>query len=107
MKNTQQQSVALAITRAVGTMWCAALFALLALVSLPAALESGSAVVIVGWIAQTFLQLVLLSVIIAGQNIASDAAEARHNAQYAAGVAREERILAELRALQSYSHHGK
>ena len=64
------------VTEGVGTMWCAYLFALLALMGLPAALSPGGAG-IVSWIAQTFLQLVLLSVIIVGQNIQSTAADAR------------------------------
>src|SRR6476469_8398926 len=62
--------VALLITNAVGTMWCAYLFALLALVSLPAAIHGGTATLI-SWIAQTFLQLVLLSVIMVGQKVAA------------------------------------
>ena len=57
------------ITNAVATMWCAYIFAILALISLPAALATHSVVVIVGWIAQTFLQLVLLSIILVGQKI--------------------------------------
>lgn len=68
--------VAAAITSAVGTMWCAYGFTALALVSLPAALATRNTVVIVAWIAQTFLQLVLLSVIIVGQNIAGARTEA-------------------------------
>src|SRR5579871_1781678 len=60
---------AVLVTSGVGTMWCAYAFAALALVSLPSALRSGSAVTIVSWISQTFLQLVLLSVIIVGQNV--------------------------------------
>jgi hypothetical protein len=67
----------LTITNNVGTMWAAYLFALLALVSLPAALLSGSVIVIVAWIAQTFLQLVLLPIIIVGQNIQAAASDAR------------------------------
>lgn len=59
------------ITTVVGTMWCAIAFAVLALVSLPGALASGDLVTIIGWIAQTFLQLVLLSVIMVGQGIQS------------------------------------
>ena len=61
--------LALKITRAVGSMWCAYAFAAIALVSLPAALGSGSLIVIVAWVAQTFLQLVLLSIIIVGQDL--------------------------------------
>ena len=73
---------ALGITRSVGTMWCAYVFAALALVSLPAALMSGSPIIIVGWIAQTFLQLVLLPVIIVGQNIQAAASDDRAAATY-------------------------
>ncbi len=74
--------VGLRITKSVGTMWCAYLFAILALISLPAALASGSAIIIVAWIAQTFLQLVLLPVIIVGQNIQAAASDDRANATY-------------------------
>ncbi|MCX6820179.1 MAG: hypothetical protein NT019_02800 [Candidatus Adlerbacteria bacterium] len=66
--------IALLITNAVGTMWCAYLFALLALISLPAAIAGGTATVIT-WIAQTFLQLVLLSVIMVGQKVAAQASD--------------------------------
>src|ERR1700757_3022074 len=52
------------ITVIVGTMWCAYIFTLLALISLPAAIHSHDAIIIVAWIAQTFLQLVLLPIII-------------------------------------------
>ena len=52
-------------------MWCAIAFALLALVSLPGALATGNLVTIISWIAQTFLQLVLLSVIMVGQDLQS------------------------------------
>lgn len=57
------------ITKRVGTMGAAYLFALLALVELPAALSTKSVIVIISWLAQTFLQLVLLPVIIVGQNL--------------------------------------
>jgi len=62
------------ITNAVGTMWCAYAFAALALVSLPQAIQSGTAALI-AWIAQTFLQLVLLSVIMVGQKVAAAASD--------------------------------
>lgn len=62
--------LAIMITKVVGTMWCAYAFAVLALISLPAAVRGGTAT-LVGWIAQTFLQLVLLSIIMVGQNIAA------------------------------------
>lgn len=73
--------LAVKITNVVGTMWCAYLFAILALISLPDAIHSGVSALI-AWIAQTFLQLVLLSIIIVGQNILSAAADRRSEATY-------------------------
>ena len=66
--------LALLITNMVGTMWCAYLFAILALVSLPAAIHGGTATLI-SWVAQTFLQLVLLSVIMVGQRVSAAASD--------------------------------
>ena len=63
--------LAVTITNVVGTMWCAYAFAALALVSFPSALRSGTSALI-AWIAQTFLQLVLLSIIMVGQKVASE-----------------------------------
>ena len=63
--------LAISITKVVGTMWCAYAFAGLALVSLPAAIRGGTAT-LVAWIAQTFLQLVLLSIIMVGQKVAAE-----------------------------------
>jgi hypothetical protein len=68
--------LAIKITTLVGTMWCAYAFAVLALISLPDAIHGGSATLI-SWIAQTFLQLVLLSIIIVGQKVAGDASDKR------------------------------
>jgi hypothetical protein len=73
---------AVKITTGVGTMWCAYAFAALALVSLPSAIRSHSPVVLVSWISQTFLQLVLLSVIIVGQNVLAAAADKRSESTY-------------------------
>ena len=67
---------ALKVTDAVGTMWCAYAFAALALVSLPDAIHGGTAAFI-AWLAQTFIQLVLLSIIIVGQKVASEASDKR------------------------------
>ena len=66
--------LALIITGAVGTMWCAYIFSIIALISLPAAIQGGVAT-LVSWIAQTFLQLVLLSVIMVGQKVAAQASD--------------------------------
>jgi hypothetical protein len=70
------------ITAIVGTMWMAYLFCILTLVSLPGAIATRDTVVIVGWIAQTFLQLVLLPIIIVGQNVQSAAADRRSDQTY-------------------------
>lgn len=69
-------------TDTVGSMSCAYAFAVLALISLPAALLSGSVIIIVAWIAQTFLQLVLLSVIMVGQNVQTEASDKRSEQTY-------------------------
>lgn len=63
------------ITTFVSTMWCAYIFAAIALISLPAAIKTGNVVIIVAWIAQTFLQLVLLSIIMVGQKVSSASVE--------------------------------
>ncbi|MEO7017597.1 MAG: hypothetical protein ABI130_14315 [Leifsonia sp.] len=80
--NRFNRKVGLGITTSVGTMWCAYAFAALALVSLPAAIISHDPIIIVAWIAQTFLQLVLLPIIIVGQNIQAAASDARAAATY-------------------------
>ncbi len=69
--------IAVGVTRSVGSMWCAYAFALLALISLPSAIASGQSLIIISWIAQTFLQLVLLPIIIVGQNVQAAASDAR------------------------------
>ncbi len=68
--------IAVFVTNIVGTMWCAYIFTGIALLGLPTALQPGGEG-IVAWIAQTFLQLVLLSVIMVGQNVQSLASDAR------------------------------
>jgi hypothetical protein len=74
--------LAVKITAGVGSMWCAYVFAGIALAGLPAALKPGGEGII-AWIAQTFLQLVLLSIIIVGTNIQSAAADKRAQDTYA------------------------
>lgn len=69
--------LAVGITKVVGSMWCAYAFGILALISLPAAISSHSPIIIVAWVAQTFLQLVLLPIIIVGQNVQAAASDAR------------------------------
>ena len=72
--NRFNTKVALLITTVVGSMWCAYAFALFDLISLPDAIRGGPAT-LVSWVAQTFLQLVLLSVIMVGQKVAAAASD--------------------------------
>jgi hypothetical protein len=75
------------ITSSVATMWCAYLFAAIALISLPKALQSGDSIVIVSWVAQTFLQLVLLSIIMVGQKVQSASVEQKIDETHTASLA--------------------
>jgi hypothetical protein len=85
-------SLALRITNAVGSMWSAYLFALLSLMSLPAILVlvspslrhhfpswiiAASLITLIAWVSQNFLQLVLLPVIMVGQNVIQGQQEAK------------------------------
>ena len=79
-------------------MWCAYLFTLLALVSAPPRSRRGNIVIIVAWIAQTFLQLVLLPIIIVGQNVQAAAADARAEATYNDAAA----VLEEAKQIQAH-----
>jgi hypothetical protein len=90
--------VGLKITLIVGTMWTAYLFTLLALVSAPAAFKTGDKIIIIAWIAQTFLQLVLLPIIIVGQNVQAAAADARSLATYNDASA----VLEEAKQIQAH-----
>ncbi|MDT7762473.1 MAG: hypothetical protein QOC63_1893 [Mycobacterium sp.] len=71
----------LLITVTVGTMWCAYAFTALALFALPDAVKQGTYYIIV-WLSSSFLQLVLLPIIIVGQNIQAKAADKRAEATY-------------------------
>ena len=89
--NTFNAKVAVLITKIVGSMYCAYGFAVLALCSLPAILSqfsalantfphwmtSASLLALVAWVSSYFLQLVLLSVIMVGQDVQSQSSDAR------------------------------
>ena len=75
-------AVAVRITKIVGTMYCAYIFGLIALVALPAAIEQGSVTVLINWLSSNLLQLVLLPIIIVGQNVISAAQDARAEADH-------------------------
>jgi hypothetical protein len=71
----------LRITLVVGTMWCAYIFTVLALFALPDAIKQGTYFIIV-WLSSSFLQLVLLPIIIVGQNIQAAASDKRAEETY-------------------------
>jgi hypothetical protein len=77
--------VAVVVTRSVGTMWAAYAFALIAFISFPQALNAflhGDTVTGVNWLAQSFLQLILLPIIIVGQQVISAAQDKRAEADH-------------------------
>jgi hypothetical protein len=74
--------LAVRITRIVGTMYCAYLFTVIAFIALPSAIQQGSPTVLVNWVSSNFLQLVLLPIIIVGQNVISAAQDARAEADH-------------------------
>ena len=61
--------LAVKITKGVGTMWCAYAFFIIDLFMLPPVIKANSVMVWVTYIAQTVLQLVLLPIIMVGQNV--------------------------------------
>ena len=73
--------VGLRVTLIVGTMWAAYLFTILALFALPSAVHQGVYYIVV-WLSSSFLQLVLLPVIIVGQNIQASTADKRAEETY-------------------------
>jgi hypothetical protein len=73
--------LALATTKTVGSMWCAYVFAIFDCLALPQAINGGL-FGIVQWVASFFLQLVLLSIILVGQNVQADASDKRSESTY-------------------------
>src|SRR5581483_12500117 len=78
-------------------MWTAYLFTILSFISLPAILTQGnfvsrstfpkwlisaSLIALVAWIAQTFIQLVLLPIIMVGQNVIQGQQDAKSEADH-------------------------
>ena len=74
--------LAVRITNAVGTMWCAYAFIILDIFMLPPVIKAASVMVWVTYIAQTVLQLVLLPIIMVGQNVIQAQNEAKADADH-------------------------
>ena len=78
--NAVNEWLARRITGAVGTMYCAYLFAIIGIMAIVGAFTGNvGLVLIVGSISGYFLQLVLLPIIIVGQNLQGKKHEKRHN----------------------------
>jgi hypothetical protein len=90
-------TLAVKITKTVGSMWSAYVFGLLSLMSLPAILVimdphlrsnfpkwiiATSMITLIAWISQNFLQLVLLPVIMVGQNVIQGQQDAKAEADH-------------------------
>ena len=88
----------LKITVLVGTMVCSYVFTAIALISLPSAVSSGNLTIIIAWLSSNFLQLVLLPIIIVGQNVQAKAADQRSDQTYKDAEA----VLAEAMKIQQH-----
>lgn len=95
--NRFNNALAVKITNGVGSMWSAYIFALLSFTSLPAILVTidgnlrnsfphwmitTSMITLIAWISQNFLQLVLLPVIMVGQNVIQGQQDAKAEADH-------------------------
>lgn len=93
--------LALWITNNVGTMWCAYIFAVIGTTGIVASLTNNTTLVlIIAAVSGYFLQLVLLPIIIVGQNLQSEAADHRSEQTYKDAEA----ILHECQQLQEHLH---
>jgi hypothetical protein len=99
-KLTFGERIAKFITEKIGTMICAAIFAIIAFVSLPVVIASHNALIFISWLAQTFLQLVLLPIIILGQNVQSKQTEEMDIKHYKTLLRHEEKIDRMIRHLK-------
>jgi len=89
-------AVGLRITLIVGTMWCAYAFAVIAIFGVPSALNGPKE--FVAWVSSQFLQLVLLPIIIVGQNIQGAASDSRAEATFNDAAA----VLEEAKQIQAH-----
>lgn len=74
------QKLAIGLTKAVGTMICAYIFAVLAIIGFPG--FNATPTQYVQWISQTFIQLVMLSVIMVGQAVLGRKQELQADEQF-------------------------
>jgi hypothetical protein len=78
--NGFNMQIAVAITKGLGTMVCAYIFAILAIIGFPG--FNATPTQYVQWLSQTFIQLVALSVLAVGQQVLSKQGELMAEEQY-------------------------
>src|SRR5437879_7368455 len=96
--------LAVLITRGVGTMWAAYVFVLIAFVSLPQALAAflaGDRVTGITWLSQSFLQLVLLPILMVGQRVIAAAQDLRAEADHETLTALQQINVQQLQILEA------
>lgn len=93
--------IGLTVTNIVGTMWIAYIFAGFAFFALPSAIQQGSPTVLVNWLSSNFLQLVLLPLIMVGQNLQSRKDQIRAQGDYDTDREAEKKIETILSKLES------
>lgn len=76
--------IAIILTNSVGSMWTAYLFVIIAIIGLLAILQvfNNTVALLVAWASQTLIQLVLLPVIMVGQNVLNRKAELQADEQF-------------------------
>jgi uncharacterized membrane protein len=98
---------ALFITSIVGTMACVAVFTVISLFALPTVIHAGNLEIWVAWISSQFLQLVLLPLLMVGQNLQGRHAETRAEADFEVNqkaYADTEQILQRLASLEQQNN---
>ena len=103
-KLTLTDRLALRITSLVGTMACVAVFACVSMVALPSVIRAASPTLWVAWLSSQFLQLVLLPLLMVGQNLQGRHSEERAQADFEVNqkaFADTEQILQRLAAIDS------
>ena len=101
------ERIALWLTTKVGSMPMAYAFTAISLISLPGALASRNTVVIVGWLSQSMIQLVLLPIVMVGQDVQARATEAIITDTHSLAVAEHEatrELLVDLHAVVAATH---
>lgn len=89
---TVTEKIAIVISNKVGTFSCFVFFAVLALISLPSVIFSHSLIIFVSWITQSFIQLVLLPLIMISQNLSQRHSDIRADEDFNVNLKAEKEV---------------